>query len=410
MICLLLIILPIITLLLLGLTILTSNPQTKYHIRSGVADNPAYINHRIYTVNPVIKEVSFSTAITKKLFHIIPRAAFFDKRVRGKHNSATVVLAHLNKTEELLNLIVACTVNGHSTKTFEIKSLKINSWLHKEHPECTHDDILIFCYYTPAKNNSKVSIVYINPENESEYIAVESEHPLLVPKQRKSHSTVMVCTTVFDTPPHIGAWIRYQKMLGVDMVYINAQESFLYTSSFKDAFFLESLRNGFIQLKVWKEHLPGATHYHSQALYYQNCLYRYLGVYDYCICADTDDFLVSIDDRDFGVHKMIQKLFNPKPLINTASLHWIRYLEPAGGFDPSEVQIKDGNLTRYVNTSISEDEGNGRTKSIYKLSAMIELGVHESIEFLSTKNRWKQFGKIPRTKAYMAHIKKTHRV
>ncbi len=209
-------------------------------------------------------EMPFNIVVTKNFHHVLPRAAYFDRRTRGKHKNATVLLTHLTSNVKL----VACKINNCVARAFEVKHLKLNKWLHQKFSDCTHENVLIFCYNTPGQNNSNVSIVYRNPENESEYISVESEYPLFVPKERKSYSSVMVCTIVFDTPPHFGAWIRYQKTLGVDMVRINAHESFLSSSSFNDTFFLESLHNGFIQLKVWKEHLqPGATFYHSQALF-----------------------------------------------------------------------------------------------------------------------------------------------
>ena len=371
----------------------------KYHMRHNTTSNSAR-NKLAMTV-----DVSFRTAIAKKLFHVLPRAAFFDKRHRGRHKNTVVVLAHLIKTGLKPNMVIACIVSGNFIQAPEIKSLKINRWLHQRHPECTHDDVLIFCYDAPAFNNNKVSIVYVNPENVTELIAVESEHPLFVPNETNSHSSVMACTTVFDTPPHFGAWIRYQKTLGVDMVHINAQESFLNSNSSKDAFFLESLRNGFVQLKVWKEHLPGATHYHSQALYYQNCLYRYLGVHEYCICGDTDDFLTPTNGIDLDVHDILKRVFNQssRPQVGSANLYWIRYIEPREG---SESEIKDGNLTRYINTSSLEVEGAGyMSKPMYRLSAMIEFGIHNSKEYVS-----RGFRQLitPRKLAYVAHIKKTH--
>ena len=48
----------------------------------------------------------------------------------------------------------------------------------------------------------------------------------------------------------------------------------------------------------------------------------------------TDNFLVSMDNEEFGVHKLIQKLFCVK-LTGCASLEWIRHnSEPINGFDP----------------------------------------------------------------------------
>ena len=392
--------------ILLGLIIIfkidIANYHIKYHMKLN-ADSDS---------ESMIVQIPFRSAITNKMFHILPRAAFFDNRDRGRHSNTIVILGHIKKNQPKQGykiVVIACKIGDYFNKSPEIKSLKINWWLHRRFPKLTHDDVLIFCYDIPtsiANNNSVVSVVYVNPENISEHIAVESEHPLFIPNESNSQSstTVMVCTTVFDTPPHLGAWIRYQKTLGVDMVHINAQESFLSSSSFNDSDFLESLQNGFVKLTVWKEYLPpGASFYHSQALYYQHCLYRYLGVHDFCVCADTDDFLVSVDDKDFGVHKFVKKLFHDKSLTGSCAMEWIRYVEPVNGFDPPEESIRSGNLTQYSDTSIGEHDGE-LVKSIYKLSVMLELGIHDSAIFLPSKHY--QFRKCPRSEGYMAHIKK----
>ena len=366
------------------------------------------INSRTIIDNHETLEMTFSAAVTEGFHHILPRAAYFDKRHRGRHKNATVILVHLTRTAKL----VACKVNDYLTKAVEVKQLSLNSWLHQKFKDCTHDNVLVVCHDTPDLNNSKVSIVYKDPENESLFISVESEHNLLVPKERKSPTlTAMVCTTVFDTPSHFGAWIRYQKTLGVDMVHINAHESFLSSKSFNDTFFLESLKNGFIQLQVWKEYLPpGSVFYHSQALFYQDCLYRYLGVYDYCMCADTDDFLVLRDKKDPDIHSLIKKVFvnEQKQLMNSVILQWIRYIEPSKGFDPPEEEIKDGNLMQYISAMNGKNEGKFRTKSIYRLSVMAELGIHQStIIVLEIKNKWKFFYRVPEAMAFVAHIR-TH--
>ena len=389
--------------ILLGL-IMTFNMNIvkNYHLLKTDADKGS-------DSEPMMVQISFKAAVADEMFHFLPRAAFFDNRNRGKHKNTIVILGHMKKKQGNNNVVVvACKVGDYLIKSPEIKSLKINRWLHMVHPECTHDDVLIYCYDIPTSNvsnNSVVSVVYINPENRSEHIAVESEHSLLIQNQGDSQSsTVMACTTVFDTPPHFGAWIRYQKTLGVDMVHINAHESFLSSSSVNDSDFVESLQKGFVQLTVWKEYLPpGSAFYHSQALYYQYCLYRYLGVHDYCVCADTDDFLVSIDDKDFGVQKLVKKLFRDKS-IGSTSLEWIRYIEPVNGFNPPEESIRNGNLTQHSDTSIGEHAGE-LTKCIYKLSAMLEFGIHNSALFLPSKHFRRRAS--PRSEGYMAHIKKT---
>jgi hypothetical protein len=365
------------------------------------------ISRRIIIDDHETLEMSFGEAVTEDFHHVLPRAAYFDKRPRGKYKNSTVILVHVTRTAK----VVACKINDYLTKAMEVKPLSLNVWLHQKFKDCTHDDVLVVCYDTPGLNNSEVSIVYKNPENESLFISVASEYRLLIPKERKSlNSTVMVCTTVFDTPPHFGAWIRYQKTLRVDMVHINAHESFLSSRSFNDSFFLKSLQNGFIQLQVWKEHLPpGALFYHSQALFYQDCLYRYLGVYDYCMCADTDDFLVLKDKKDPDIHGLVQNVFvnhdQWKQLMNSVYLQWIRYLEPTKRLYPPEEEIKDGNLMRYIKAVKGVNEGRFRTKSIYRLSVMAELGIHQSAIALEAKNKWKFFHGVPEAIAYVAHIR-----
>ena len=76
------------------------------------------------------------------MFHFLPRAAFFDNRDRGKHKNTIVVLGHMKKKQGNNNIVVvACKVGDYLIKLPEIKSLKINRWLHQVHPECTHDDV-----------------------------------------------------------------------------------------------------------------------------------------------------------------------------------------------------------------------------------------------------------------------------
>ncbi len=350
---------------------------------------------------PQIKDVPFIKAITDTYSYLIPRAAFFDKRARGNYKNATVILTHVIK-----NMVkpVGCIIDGHSTFKVELKPLSIDKWIHTRHPECTHDDVFIFCFDTPGHNNSNVSIMYENPKNKSEIFITNSEHPLFVPKSRHNSkefaSSVMACTTVFGTPPYFGAWLRYQKTVGVDLVYINAAETFLCGDAYKDTFLQESIRNGFVQLKVWKEYLkPGALFYHSQVLYYQNCLYRFQGVYKYAIMSDFDDFLIPAHGKDIG--EILQTIFSPKPKLGSIQLDWLRYFEPDGGFNYDVILA--GNFTQYIEAKPGTAERN--YKSIHKLSATSEVGIHVIAGQMKGYN-WRC---AARNVVYMAHFKNKQR-
>lgn len=350
--------------------------------------------------HPVRINLPFNVTTHERYRHILVRAAYFDKRRYGRHQNATVLLAHVKKSIVNSNLVISCSINGHSAIEFDIKSLDLNNWIHTYHRECTYDDVLIYCYDIQARNNSRVLLVYENPNNRSEHFTTESEYPLFIPSHGKEERTasVMTCTTVFDTPPHFGAWIRYQKTLGVSLVYINAHDSFTQSKEFNDSFFQKSLKNGFVHLQVWKEYLkPGALFYHSQGLYYQNCIFRFLGQYVYSIMSDTDDFLILRDGRPLDIGHTLHSIFNLEKNTGSIRLKWVRYVQP---MNFTEEAIFDGNLTRHVDISLAAEEDD--VKSIYKLSVTKEANIHFVAKMLPG---YKSI-LIPRTVAYMAHIKR----
>ena len=196
----------------------------------------------VATDDHVTVEMSFNAALTEKFHYLLPRAAYFDKRMRGKHKNAVVVLTHQSSLVKLS--LVGCKINGTLTRAFEVKSLRVNQWIHSKFNR-THDNVLVNCYDIPAHNNSNVFVVYRKPENELERISVGFEYPLFVPKERNSYSKVMVCTTAFDTPPHFARCMDTlsKDTIEVDMVHINAHESFLFSGVYNDSFLLESLHS-----------------------------------------------------------------------------------------------------------------------------------------------------------------------
>ena len=358
---------------------------------------------------PVEVKLPFSNAVETTHRLVLPRAAYFDGRRRGKYTNATVILAHMNKSVINTNIMIACIVDEHRTNTFKVQTMKINKWIDHNHPECTHDNVMIICYNTPGRDKARVSVVYKNPDNNSEYLETESEHDLFIPdasfkssKEDKIASGVMVCTTVFESPPYFIDWLRYQKTLGVDFVYINAQESFTSSKVFVDPFFKHLLGEGFVEMKVWKEYLSKKEiFYHSQALYYQHCLYRFQDIYEYVIMSDTDDFLIPrrMDTMgNMGLHQLLLNVFELKPSLGSVRLWWIRYYEPTLGLNFTAIQ--DGNVTHHLNLSSAVNEKN--FKSIHKISVTLEAKVHEVAELMPGY----QWSVVPDVMLYMSHVKK----
>ena len=354
-----------------------------------------------------INQSSFKYVMNKGYRHVLPRAAYFDRRQIHGHKNAVIVLAHVTKEVLKKNLILGCIVNGMHTKKFKILSFLMNGWIHRHHPLMTHDDVLIFCYNTTISRdcNNNVVIEYKNPKDIKQIISIKPEVSLFVPSfqpANKGRSSVMVCITAYGTPPYFMDWLHYQKTLGVDLVYISAQESFLNSTVYSDTFFQESLDTGFVQVNVWEEYLTKMeVFYHSQLLYYHDCLYRFQSVYDYAIIVDTDEFyIVGNGTLDRHIHQHLDEVFSRRPKIGALRVDQVIYHAPPGGFDRNNMEISDdGNLPRYaVRTSQRIDN----FKSVSKLTATIELSVHTVVGLMPGFREYA----LPRHVAHVAHLKK----
>ena len=349
---------------------------------------------------------SFMYVLHEGYRHVLPRAAYFDRRQIHGHKNAIVVLAHVSKEVLKRNLILGCTVNGMHTKTYKILSFLMNGWIHRAHPLMTHDDVLIFCYDTTINRGrtNDVIIEYKNPKDINQIISIKPEVALFVPNYQsvnKERSSVMVCITAYGTPPCFMDWLHYQKTLGVDLVYISAQESFVNSAVYSDTFFQESLNNGFVQMNVWKEYLSKKeVFYHSQLLYYHDCLYRFQGVYDYAIIVDTDEFYVADNgtlNRDINQH--LDDVFAWRPKIGALRVDQVTYHAPPDGFNRSNTEISDnGILPKYA---VRTSRKTTNFKSVSKLSATIELSVHTVVGLMPG---FKEYA-IPRHVAHVAHMK-----
>ena len=354
----------------------------------------------------IIDQSAFMGVLDQGYRHVLPRAAYFDRRQIHGFKNAIVILAQVTKEVLKKSLIVRCIVNGMRTKKFRILSFLMNGWIRSHHPHLTYDNVLIFCYDTTINRDGTDDVVieYKNPKDNKEIISIKPEAPLFVPSfqpANKGRSSVMVCITAFGTPPCFMDWLHYQKTLGVDLVYINAQQSFLNSTVYLDTFFRESLDNGFVQVKVWQEYLTKMEiFYHSQLLYYHDCLYRFQGVYDYGIILDTDEFYVAEDGKvDIKIHQHLDKVFSQKSKVGALRLDQVIYRAPPGGFNRSNTELNDsGNLPRYgVRTSLRSDN----FKSVSRLSATIELSVHTVVGFMSGFGEYP----VPKHVAFVAHMK-----
>ena len=359
--------------------------------RDTISDPPSYLNLNTCTHYSFDEYLSSSPSR-----HVLPRAAFFDDRPRGRHKNATMILASIHRSLIGRHLIKACIIDQQEIKRIKVQPLIANKWIHKIHPECTYNNTMIFCFDVPhVREHSKVELVFRDPD-EGEYIGIETEHRLHIPqrkRRRKLHNkspSVLACATVFEAPPYFVQWLHFQKSIGVDMVYLNAQESFMNSSIINDSFLQKSIGNGFVTLKVWKDYLGEKVFYHNQAMYYNNCLYRYQGVYDFVMMFDSDDFFYS-RLRPAPVREVLQYLFTKD--VGSLELEWRRYYDPfPGGFNHTDIE-------QFVDISPGIPEDN--IKSIHRISATIEIRVHAVVEMLDGYTIERADYRV----AHVAHIK-----
>lgn len=142
------------------------------------------------------------------------------------------------------------------------------------------------------------------------------------------------------------------------------------------------------------------VYYFSQPLYYQDCLLRYRGVYEFAMLIDTDDFFVPLVPAQKDVHYYMEKLFPVKSRIASIKLDWVRYF-PSCGFRTPLDQIIDGNLTHHLSTYRGYRE---YVKSVHRLELVTEAAVHEATYVVPG---YSKKGEASNTTAYIAHIRKT---
>lgn len=71
---------------LLGLVITFNNDVVKYHLKYKIKPESDHTDTDSDS-EPVMVQISFGTAVADRIFHFLPRAAFFDNRDRGRHSN-----------------------------------------------------------------------------------------------------------------------------------------------------------------------------------------------------------------------------------------------------------------------------------------------------------------------------------
>ena len=331
------------------------------------------------------------------------RAVYLDPRPSNGFNNASVFLVEIHR--ELGKKgggIVACGTSVAVSKALKIRVVKNIKWVHDRHPEINHDMAMIDCFGLPANTSSgaRVFLWYRIKDGGDLYLA-ESEQPYFVPlaNERQNKPSIVVCMAVLrDNPPYIKEFLRYYKHLGVDHVYMMADESFVWSGVLNgDKFVQELIKDGFVSFSSWHRWLTKDMVYgRSQMLAYENCIYRFQGTYDYAFFVDSDDHFIPLDPNQKKLDYYIKHYCTG----GACTFQWKEYF-PDCGQDWSRLG-PHGNVTNTLLSHMHTNHISKRGKSIYRISAALDAGIHTPKQLMEGYKS--QI--VPSNVSYVAHLRK----
>ena len=334
-------------------------------------------------------------------FNVVPRRAYYDTRLA--HN---VIKVLVEVHEAFVRTILGCEINGYQSKSIAIKKQN-TAWVIKHRPEYTHCAVIVLCQGLPLhsiRNHSIVEVIY-KKKNDACYSRVRTEQPMnmLNPKGSsqftRGKESVVVCSTVFDHPPKFNEWLKYQKAIGADMVHLNVHPSFFENATVIYPYIEEAINSGFLVIDVWKDITGNKMYWKGQYIKYQDCAFRYVGVFEYGVFCDYDDFFTPLIPEHKDIHYYVKKFFS-RNNIGTVRLPWQQYrCKP---IEEIYRKLPDGNLTKSLSgyDSFRREQG----KAIHRLFALERVGMHDSDELLPGFSNILSDPKL----ANFAHIRKSY--
>ena len=331
--------------------------------------------------------------------NLILRAVYYDPRRRNGHINTTVFLIEVHKHILDKSSIVGCGVGNKVTTNLSIRAEnRKNSY--------THDFAMVDCYDLPVKAGMRAFIWYTIKQASSRtagLFRVESEHPCFVPTPKQAHNKddvkIVTCmATVRDFPPYFNEFIRYQKYLGVDHIYVVGEDSIIRNGILQsDEFVLKAVHEGYISFTFWHPWLKEKDlFYHSQRLGYHNCIYRFQGTYNYAFVIDSDEFFIPLANETltYYVDKYCHFgscIFERIEFYPDCGVRWERLGQ-------------HGNVTNTLVSKVSKPMLN-IGKSLNRISAMLDTGIHEPMDIVHGYRKLH----IPPTVAYVAHVRRNRK-
>lgn len=303
---------------------------------------------------------------------VIPRTAYYSDQF-------VTVLAEVNAKVLEQDLILSCQIRNHYSTHVQVVQDPIMKWVQKNKKGYTHFFAVIYCYglgKNVVTDDDTVKILYSPENSDTVYRSIGTEKSLRILSDSSSlinSNSVVVCITMYGHPVRFDEWLRYQKTIGVDMVHISAQMSFVVRME-DYPFLIESLTNGFVRVEVWKRYLKeNEIFYHSQSLVYQDCVLQYQSLFEYAVMADYDDFFIPLIPNEINIHYYVQKMFISKN-IASVNLPWIEY-----HCEPSDYTfLPDGNVTGTLSLGRQDFSRRLEHKSIHRLNAVSIVSIHKA--------------------------------
>ena len=326
-----------------------------------------------------LRDVLYETSgdNSNRAVFVIPRRAYFDDRiVDGEPRNIVVILAEVHDEAFFMKSICACEVNGkRSKKVRVIHEGSFTGWVRANHGR-THRLLMVEClgFDLPSiTNGSTTRLIYLK-DGEKNYSRVETEKPLVLrDKGVFKNNSVFVCATLYDHPGRLHDWLRYQKTLGVDLVHLNVDISFSENAAKIYPFLNESLHNGFVKMEVWRDIVGKGMFYKGQITKYMDCLYRYIGIFEYGLFYDVDDFFNPVLEDHWDLKYYTSRLFaNPK--IGSVCFAW--HQMQCAPDESLHNTLRDGNLTSVLSGYKLKPQLRNVRKCAHRLDAIVYVLIH----------------------------------
>ena len=338
--------------------------------------------------------------------HVVLRSVFWDpRRFKGFHHGRWIFLVEAEKRIVKEKLLVGVQIGNYTYTGMDIHvhKLKVHGYIDKVCKQLTHWYLMLRCN-APFQPNPTHAAVLFKAGRRGCVLSAVSEHPpVLIPhvSQPKPASIVSCLAPAYGNPALLTHWLRYEKATGVSHVHMIGEQSIL--KALDNPELKSAIQEGFLTVDIWPKWFSmWQIYYNSQLLAYQDCLYRFQGLYEYVFTHDIDDFFVPLHPD----HKTLSYYLSRYCPRGTCNFSWEEFQPSNSGL--SGPIGEDGNVTDKVVAKHSRVPRFPEHKCIHRIQDLFELGIHEGLE-------WKEEGfllkiccydtLIPRTEAYVAHVR-----